>query len=247
MTKRATAGLGAGVLLLAGLLAGCGGDDGDENSDTDAGSAEGGEFAEQSYEEIKSQAIEAMDSLESLHVEFEVTAQEQTLATDLSMSVEGLCEGSVSLGAATAELLKTEDGAWFRPNADYLATEYPDQTEKVIKFIGDSWVADPEESVVGGNCDLEGFVDSISDDEDESDTEVVGVEELDGQEVVRLDYTNSVGDGSAYVLVDGEHYIVRVENSGDQNGAAVFSAFNEEVAPETPADDEVVDLADFRG
>ena len=46
MSTRATAGLGAGVLVLAGLLAGC--------SDDDGGDGGGDAFAEQSYDDIKS-------------------------------------------------------------------------------------------------------------------------------------------------------------------------------------------------
>ena len=248
MTKRATAGLAAGALLLAGLAAGCSGDDGDggdNGGDSSGGDDNGGAFAEQGYAEIKQAAVEAMETLESMHVDFEVSAQEQTFATDISMSLDGRCEGSVSQGAATAELLQTEDGAWYRPNADYLAIEFPDDTAQVIRFIGDSWVTDEAGDVVAGNCDLEGFIDSISDDEDESDTSVGGVEKLDGEDVVRIDFTNAVGKGSAWVLVEGEHYIVKIETSGDQDGTAVFSAFNEEVEPKAPAADETVDLADF--
>ena len=237
MTTRATAGL-AGVLLLAGVLAGCGGDD-----DGDGGA--GGDFADRSYADIKADALDAMSSLEALHVQAEVESEGQTSGLDLSMSSEGSCTGNVQFGAASAEILRSGDGAWYKPNADLLAQAFPDQADEVIAHVGDSWVLDTDDEVTGGNCDLEAFIDQLSDDEEETNTEVVGVEELDGEDVVRLDYTNTDGDGSAYILVEGEHYIVKIDNKGDAPGTATFSDFDEEVVAEAPADDEVVDLAPF--
>lgn len=240
MTKRATAGL-AGVLLLAGVLAGCGGDD-----DGDGGGGDGGgDFADQSYADIKQDALDAMTSLEALHVQASVESEGQTSGLDISMSSEGSCTGNVQFGAASAEILRTSDGAWYKPSAELLAQAFPDQAEEVVAHVGDSWVLDTDDEVTGSNCDLESFIDQLSDDEEETDTEVVGVEELDGEDVVRLDYTNVDGDGSAYVLVEGEHYIVKIENKGEAPGTATFSAFDDEVVVEAPADDEVVDLAPF--
>jgi hypothetical protein len=245
MTKRATAGLGASVLLVAGLLAGCSDDDkGDKDSDKDGGTS-GGAFADQSYDDIKQAALDAMGSLEALHVTADISSEGQSSNLDLSMSTDGSCSGSISFGPASAELLRTADGAWYKPNADLLAASLPEQTEEAIRFVGDSWVVDAGDTVSGNNCDLESFVDQLSDDEAETDTAVAGVEDLDGQDVVKLTYTNAAGDGTAYILVDGEHYIVKIETSGTQEGTAAFSEFDEKVDTEAPADDEIVDLADF--
>lgn len=238
MTKRATAGLGAGALLLAGLLAGCSGDD-------DGGSGDDG-FAGQSYDEIKAAALEAMESLGAVHVAADLESEGQAVALDISMSADGNCTGSVAFGEVSAEVLQADGEAWFKPSPALLQQQYGDQATAVTEFVGDSWVADTKGEVTPSNCDLQGFIDSLSDDEAETDTEVVGVEDLDGEDVVRLDYTNDEGDGSAYILAEGEHYIVKVENKGEQPGAATFSAFDEEVGAEAPAEGEIVDLADFQ-
>jgi hypothetical protein len=244
MNTRATAGLGAGVLLLAGLLAGCSGDD-----DDGGGSGEGGGdgFAEQSYAEIKQAALDAMGQLEALHVKADIEAGEETSSIDLSMSSDGSCAGTISFGAASAEVLRTPDGAWYKPNADLLAASYPDNTEDVIAFVGDAWVVDSDNRVTGNNCDLKSFVDQLSDDEEETDTGVGEVEDLDGEDVVPLTYTNAAGDGTAYVRVDGDHYLAKIETTGSQNGVATFSGYDEEVVTEAPGKSEVVDLADFKG
>ena len=186
-----------------------------------------------------------MSTLEALHVQASVESEGQTSGLDISMSSEGSCTGNVQFGAATAEILRSGDGAWYKPNAELLSQAFPDQVDEVVAHVGDSWVLDTDDEVTGSNCDLETFLDQLSDDEEETNTEVVGVEELDGADVVRLDYTNAEGDGSAYILVEGEHYIVKIENKGETPGTATFSDFDEEVVTEAPAEDEVVDLAPF--
>jgi hypothetical protein len=238
MTKRATAGLGASALLLAGLLAGCSGDD-------DGGSG-GDAFADQSYDDIKAASLEAMESLEAVHVVADLESQGQAVTLDISMSTDGDCTGSVSFGEISAEVLQADGEAWFKPSPELLQQQFGDQAAEITAFVGDSWVADTEGEVTPDNCDLEGFIDQLSDEEAETNTEVVGVEDLDGEDVVRLDYTNDDGDGSAYILAEGEHYIVKIENKGDEAGTAMFSEFDEDVSAEAPADDEIVDLADFQ-
>jgi hypothetical protein len=235
MTTRARAGLAAVALLLAAMLAGCGDDD-----DGDKG------FADRSYDEIKKDALDAMSSLEAVHVQAQVVSEGQPSGVDLSMSSDGNCAGSVSFGAVSAEVLRADGDGWFKPSAELLAELYPDQTAAVTEFVGDSWVADAEGEVTAENCDLAGFIDQLSDDAPETNTKVAGVETLDGEEVVRIDYTNSEGDGSAYVRVGGDHYLVKIELEGDSPGTVVFSEFDEKVDTEAPAEDHVVDLAEFQ-
>ena len=114
--------------------------------------------------------------------------------------------------------------------------------------MGDSWVADTNGEVTPTNCDLESFIEQVtSDEKDESDTEVGDVEELDGEDVVVLTFTNDDGDGSVYVLATGDHYIAQFDVEGDNPGTVTFSEFDEQVETEAPAEDEIVDLADFQG
>lgn len=245
---RTTARLGAGVLVLAGVLAGCSDDDDGDGDDGGNGEQGGSAFAEQGYEEIKAAAIEAMGGLEAVRVEAAISSDGQEAELALSMAADGSCTGTVAFGGVGAEVLQTADGAWYKPDEGLLREQYGEQADAVSAFIGDSWVVDTTGAVTPSNCDLEEFIAQVtSDEQEENDPEVVGVEELDGEEVVKLTFTNDDGDGTVYVLTEGEHYIARFSLEGDNPGTVTFSDFDEAVEVETPGDDEVVDLAEFTG
>ena len=242
MTKRARAGLSAGVLILAGLVGGCSDDEGDGGDDQSAS-----DFADQSYDEIKAAAIEAMGELESVHVIAEITSGGEGAALDLSMDADGNCTGTVTYGAVSAEVLQADGGAWFKPNAELLSQQFGAQAPAAIKFVADSWVADTNGEVTPSNCDLEAFIEQVtSDEEAETNTEVGDVEDFEGDDVVPLSFTNDEGDGTVKILAEGEHYIASFAVEGENPGTVTFSGFNDEVATEAPADDEIVDLADFK-
>jgi hypothetical protein len=251
---RATAGLGAGVLVLAGVLAGCSDDDGGDKSDGKSDGKSGGgdssdtAFADQGYDDIKQAAIAAMGTLTAVHVDAEISSDGKDAALDLSMAEDGSCTGTVSFGGISAEVLQTADGAWYKPDEGLLEQQYGAQADELGGFIGDKWVADPSGQVTGSNCDLAGFIAQVtSDEKEEKDPQVAGVEELDGDEVVKLTFTNDDGDGTVYVLTEGDHFITKFTVEGDDPGTVTFSGFNEDVAAEAPAADDVVDLADFKG
>jgi hypothetical protein len=234
-SKRASAVLSAGALILAGALTACG-DDG------------GSDFADKSYDDIKKAAIDDMKDLSAVHVDAAITSEGQDVSLEMSMSDDGNCTGSVGFGDAGAELLQNDDGAWFKPNEGLLQQLLGEQADAAVEFVGDNWVADPDGVVVGSNCDLDSFLESVtSDEKDESDTKVEGTEKIDGEEAVKITFTNDDGDGTAYVLTDSPHYIAKFEVEGDEPGTVTFSDFDEDVEAESPGDDEVVDLDDFQG
>lgn len=235
-TKRASAVLGAGVLILAGVLTGCG-DDG------------GGDFADKSYDDIKKAAIDDMGDLKAVHVDASISSEGTEVTLDIAMADNGNCTGTVAYGDTGAEVLQTSDGAWFKPSAGLLEAQFGDQASAVADFVGDSWVADTDGVVVADNCDLDDFIDQVtSDEKDESDTKVEGTEEVDGEDAVKITFKNDDGDGTAYILTDDPHYIAKFEvEGGDSPGTVTFDEFDEDVDVESPADDEVVDLADFQG
>ena len=248
MTKRATAGLSAGVLILAGLLAGCSddGDDGGDGGDDQSAS----DFADQSYDEIKKAAIEAMGELESVHIDAEISSGGQDrdprpVDERRRRAAPALVSfGAVVRGGAAGRrrcLVQAEPGA-AEPSS------IRDSAPEALAFVGDSWVADTNGEVTPSNCDLEAFIEQVtSDEEEETDTEVGDVEDFEGDDVVPLTFTNDDGDGTVYVLAEGDHYIAKFAVEGENPGTVTFSEFNEEVETEAPAEDEIVDLADFKG
>ena len=62
--------------------------------------------------------------------------------------------------------------------------------------------------------------------------------------MVKVEQKDDKGTSVGYVLVDGDHYLVKIERTeGDEPGHLDFSDFNEEFDVTAPADDEVVDLS----
>ena len=74
---------------------------------------------------------------------------------------------------------------------------------------------------------------------------VDGIEELaNGKSVVKVEQSDDTGTATGYVLVDGKHYLVKLERTeGDQPGKLEFSDFNKEFEVDAPSEDEVIDLS----
>ena len=71
-----------------------------------------------------------------------------------------------------------------------------------------------------------------------------GPDEIDGDAVVEVESKDDEGTFTRDVLVEGEHYLVKIERTtGANTGTVTFSGFNETVEAEAPADDEAVDLS----
>ena len=70
-----------------------------------------------------------------------------------------------------------------------------------------------------------------------------GTEQIDGQEVVKVEQSDDTGTATGYVLVDGKHYLVRLERTeGNEPGHLEFTDFNKGFDVTAPADNDVVDL-----
>jgi hypothetical protein len=218
-----------GALAAALLLTACSDDD------------DGGDLAEQQPEEVQADAIEAMGSVDSVRIELVLGSGEQEFRQDVSVGTDGSCTGTVEQPNGTTEVLRNADGAWYRPSQSLVESLYPGRAAEAVAFVGDKWVADVEDVITGSTCDLDNLVEALGDDRG-ADTKVVGTEEIDGHEVVRLEYTTEEGDGTAFVRADAPHYIVRMEVEGGLSGHMAFSEFDEPLTVEAPPRDQVVDL-----
>jgi hypothetical protein len=229
------------ALAVLALAAGCGGDDGG-----DGGDAGDSDFAKQSGNEIADAAKAAMKDLDQVKYSGEIASTESDIQLDIQASSTGDCTGSIVLGEGTAEVLSKDGASWFKPDEAFWRSNAGEQADAVITAVGDKWVLDSD-GEFAQFCDLDEFFEGIfSDDEgSDSDYKTVGTDEVDGKDVVKVDKPDDDGSSAVgYVLIEGEHYLVKLEKQGgDEPGTLEFSEFNEKFEVEAPAEDDVVDLS----
>jgi hypothetical protein len=229
---RLVAALGVvGVLVLA---AGCGGKD-----DSGAGSS----FAQQSGDKIADAAKADMKGLHEVKFSGEITSGSSKITLDIQADSSGDCTGSIGLGGGTAQVVAKDGTNWFKPDEEFWRANAPDQADAIIKAVGDKWVLDTS-SNFSQFCALDAFFDNLfKDDQGASPYKTTGTEQIDGQEVVKVEQSDDTGTATGYVLVDGKHYLVRLERTeGNEPGHLEFTDFNKDFDVTAPADNDVVDL-----
>ena len=226
----------AAVLSVLLLAAGCGGGDKDDDNSS------AGDFAKQSGDEIAAAAKADMKSLDSVKYSGEIKSSGSSISLDIQASADGECTGTIGIGDGTAEVLATGGENWYRPDEAFWRQQAPDDADAIIAAVGDKWVIDSDASF-SQFCDLEAFFDNIFKDEaDGGAYKTTGTDEVDGQQVVKVEQSDEDGSSVGYVLVEGDHYLLKIERTeGEDPGKLEFSEFDEDVEVEAPSADEAVD------
>jgi hypothetical protein len=229
----------AALSVLLVFAAGCGGKDDDGGDDSGADSA----FAKESGDKIADTAKADMKSLEQVRFTGEINNDGDSINLDIQASSAGDCTGSIGIGDGTADVLAKDGTSWFRPDEAFWRANAGDSADAIMTAVGDKWVLDTDQNF-SQFCDLDAFFDNVlKDDEDGGTYKTTGTETIDGEDVVKVEKSDDDGTATGYVLIDGKHYLVKIERTeGDQPGKLEFTDFNEEFEVEAPADDEVVDL-----
>ncbi|MGD9958631.1 hypothetical protein [Nocardioides sp.] len=241
-TARTFLGGAVGVVVLAALGA-CGGGDSSEDSSGDAASEA---FAKKSAKDIQDAALADMKSLDSVTMTGELTQGEGTLGLDLTLNTDGECEGSITIGEGSADLINVGDSSYLKGDEAFWAgTAGAEQGKSVVALLGDKWALIPAEGGFGEVCDLDQLLDGFGDEPTDGEEPVVGdVTEVDGEEAVEVTRDKDGAKVVALVATGDKHYILKIaQEGGDEPGSFTFSDFNEDLDVEAPADDEVVDLA----
>ena len=243
-TKVSTALVALG--LGAATLTGCGGGDGGDSGDASGGGS-GEDFTKQSAEAIVETAKSDMSKLKAVKMSGSLTNDGQEISIDLQAGSGGNCIGSLGLGDGSTEILGVDGKTWMRPDEAFWRTFAGDGVDQLLAIVGDKWVVIPSgEDSFNEFCDVDELLDQLleEDDSDGSTYEKAGEDELDGDDVIKIDNVDPEdGTSTGFVLVDSPHYLVKIEKTeGDEPGSITFSEFNEEFDVEAPADDEVIDL-----
>lgn len=201
----------------------------------------GSGFADETAPDIIKAASDDMSALESVHIAADITTEGQGITLDLSLDTEGNCTGEVGVGEGKAEVVSVDGESWFKADESFYREQAGEQADTLLDLVGDKWVADPN-GQFASFCDLDELLKEIGNPENVEDAEKDGTADVDGEETVKIVGTEDETTTTAFVATDEPHYILKVEVSGDDEGEATFSEFDEEVEAEAPAEDEIVEL-----
>ena len=219
----------ASVLLLA---VGCGGKDAADSA-----------FAKQSGDKIAAAAKADMKALDQVRFTGEITSEGQKITLDVQADSSGDCTGSIGVGDGKADIVAKGGTNWFKPDEAFWRANAGDSADAIIQAVGDKWVLDTD-SNFSQFCDLDAFFDNLFESDDSSGPyKTKGTDEVDGKDVVKVEQTDDKGTATGYILVDGKHYLVKIERTEGDSGHVDFSDFNKEFDVTAPADDDVVDLS----
>jgi hypothetical protein len=234
MTSSRIAAVAAISVLV--LAAGCGGKDGGDSA-----------FAKQSGGKIAAAAKADMKGLDQVKFAGEITSHSEKITLDIQADSSGDCAGSIGLGGGSAEILAKDGTNWFKPDEDFWRANAGDSADAIIQAVGDKWVLDTD-SNFAQFCDLDAFFDNLfKDDEGAGPYKTTGTDEIDGEKVVKVEQSDKEGTATGYVLVDGKHYLVKLERTeGDEPGHVEFTDFNKKFDVTAPADEDVVDLSSLQ-
>ena len=236
MTPSPIRAVAALALLGVFVLAGCGGSDDKDGGDSD--------FAKQSGDKIAADAKADMKELDAVKFSGEITSSGGTTTLDVQASSAGDCTGTIGVGGGTAEILAKDGTNWFKPDEAFWRANAGDSADAIMSAVGDKWVLDTD-SNFAQFCDIDAFFDNLFKDEQGAGKyKTTGTDEIDGQEVIKVEQSDDNGTSVGYVLIEGDHYLLKLERTeGDEPGHLEFSDFNEEFDVTAPADDEVIDLS----
>jgi hypothetical protein len=222
--------------VLAMGTAGCAGDDSAEPFDGMSG------------EQIAERSIEAMRGLTSLSLHAtNQSAESGGMEMRLSMSRDGRCTGTMSLGEGETELLAVDGESFMKANDEFWTNEAGEADQDMLDLVAGRWIRMPEgEGGLSASCDLKALLTELDAKDFGADTERADGEAIDGTDTVALVRETEGGTRTAYVATTGEPYILRlVTEGGHEDGTAEFSGFDEDVVVEAPAKKDIVDFSEL--
>lgn len=168
-----------------------------------------------------------------------------------SISSKGTCVAAMDLNGGKAQVIVPgSDVVYIKGDHDFWE-QNADGT--VAGLLSGKWVKVPssqfDEGQLGGMCDLNGFMDSMTESDDDEGMSFTRGEPttLDGKQVIPITQTDEDG---AVVIIDistgAVPYVVRsVDHSADEPGVATFSDFGKLPKITVPPRSETVDPKDF--
>lgn len=245
-SKQITASL-AGAVLAMGLVA-CGGGNGEDA----AGGESENTLADLSGQEIKKRVQEDMKAVTSMSMDGELEQSDGTLGLDLALDEAGNCEGTVSLGGASAEILIVDDQQFLKASEEFWTQTAGPSGSQIVQMLDGKWAKMPSGSAgqLGSMCELDTFLSGITEDDSSADEDKLTkgeVTEVDGTPALELSAEEDDVTTRMWIATGEDNHILRLAREGSESGEFTFADYNEPVDVSAPGEGEFVDLAQMGG
>ncbi|MFB7948920.1 hypothetical protein ACFC6L_28850 [Kitasatospora phosalacinea] len=217
-----------------------------------AESAAGGGLEKLTAAEIMEKSRAAGAKLTSAKLVATVTQEGSTVNATVAADSSGNCVGTVGLGGkGTADIRRTADKVWIKPDAEFFAAVIPNGDTPAVKKIVGKWLASSKADDIASFaefCDLAlGYQKRIGLNDDGTPDHggtKGGTKKVDGIDAVLV--TDEDDDGNvveAAIAAEGEPYLLSAETEG--KGSMKYSDFDVPVQVTAPPADQVIDLKAF--
>ncbi|GLW54100.1 hypothetical protein [Kitasatospora phosalacinea] len=216
--------------------------------------AAGGGLEKLTVAEITAKSRAAGAKLTSAKLVAKVTQEGTTMSASVAADSSGNCTGTIGIeGKGTADVRRTADKVWVKPDAEFFATVIPNgDTPAAQKLVG-KWLASSKADDIANFaefCDMALTMQTkigLNDDGTPDNTGTKsGTKKVDGIDAILI--VGKDDDGKpvdATIAAEGEPYLLTVDD--EAVNSMKFSDFNEPVQVTAPAADQVIDLKSFGG
>lgn len=238
--RGAVAAAGTAAVL---ALTGCGSDDGDAISSGNAAKGSGDiQREDAAFPEL---AVDAMRTLESVHVVGKQRWIDEPAQIDLRMDKEGNCAGSVSNDDQGAvELVMRGDEMWFKPDALYMETRLFFNAATIAEIEGSYLLLARADAPpgLGDMCRLHTYA-QATDRHVTMNYEMTAGKSTEHKGVPvmpHVDKSATSEGANMMIAAEGKPYPVTLTDPGYLDHDLEFSAFDEPVKVEAPPADSVL-------
>jgi hypothetical protein len=238
------------------VLAGCGGDAGDEGSrpvvrQVTAAPADTGPYADLSGRQLLDRALTSMKGLSAVTVDMQTTDDDDTpMHITAAVTDRHLCAANVRDGDSGFELIRA--GAYFYLDGDaaYWRTQGT-QGGRLAKFLAGKWLkvpaSDADAHDFNNLCDLRTMIDSISEGATDGTLTKGRPVTYQGRTVIPVVQKSDGDTTDVYVSAGPTPYVLRVWNPDDGTDSALFTGFGTSPHISAPPPGRTIDVSSLGG
>jgi hypothetical protein len=229
------------LVVLALVVAGCGGSSSGGSSTGGVGNGE----ALKSAQQVLSDAVTAAEAASAFRMSGQITAAGQTIGLDLTIVKGRGAKGSMTLKGQNVDLVIVGKDAYMKAGSAFWTQFGGASGSMIAQLVADKWLkfptSNPQFGPITTIANSKSLFDSLSSHAGTLTNK--GATTYKGQSAVAI-YAGSQ-NGTLYVAATGAAYPLAIAKSGSGGGAIMFGNWNQSVAVTAPSG--AIDFSNLHG